>query len=103
MIYLSLNTKGVIEMPDTILKTKILEKYKSIRYFCFINDIPYSTLIFYCNGKISINSINYKTLAKICDGLECEPTDIGYTKEYWYTVCSDRKLRVAEPPSFIEK
>lgn len=90
-------------MSDTILKTKILEKYKSIRYFCFINDIPFSTLDPYCSGKTSINSITYKTLSKICDSLECEPTDIGYTKEYWYTVCSDRKLRVAEPPSFIKK
>lgn len=85
-------------MTSTILKTKILEKYKSLRYFCFINDIPLSTVNLYCYGKTSINSMTNKTLSKICDGLECEPEDIGYTKEYWYTVCSDGKLRIAEPP-----
>ncbi len=90
-------------MADTILKTKILEKYKSIRYFCFINNISFPTLNPYCNGKSSIDSITHKTLSKICDGLECEPTDIGYTKEYWYTVCSDGKLRIAESPSFIKE
>lgn len=90
-------------MAATNLKTEILKKYKSIRYFCFINDIPFSTLHPYCNGKSSINSITYKTLSKVCDGLECEPTDIGYTKDYWYVVCSDGKLRISEPPVFIKK
>lgn len=90
-------------MANTNLKTKILEKYKSLRYFCFINDIPFSTLDNYCIGKTSINSMTHKTLSKICDGLECEPADIGYTKEYWYAVCSDGKLRISEPPFFIKK
>lgn len=52
-------------MTSTILKTKILEKYKSLRYFCFINDIPLSTVNLYCYGKTSINSMTNKTLSKI--------------------------------------
>ena len=87
-------------MPDTILKTKILEKYKSIRYFCFINNLSFSTIYHYCSGVTHINSISYKTLSKICEAMECEPTDIGYTKDYWYTLCTDRKLRVSKPPTF---
>lgn len=85
-------------MPESILKTKILEKYESIRYFCFINDIPYETLLPYCRDESEINSMKYKTLNKVCDGLNCDPSDIGYTKEYWYELCKNGKLRITDNP-----
>lgn len=90
-------------MTDTILKTKILEKYQSIRYFCFIAGISSNSFYPYCNGTKCINSIRLKTLSKVCDTLECDPSDIEYTKEYWYTLCQNGTLRISDPPHICQK
>ena len=81
-------------MVDNILKTKILEKYKSIIHFCLVNNISATTIAPYCRNELSVNSMSLKTLASVCNGLDCSPSDIGYTKEFWYVLCSDGKLRV---------
>lgn len=75
------------------LKEKILEKYKSIREFCIINDISSGTINKYIYGK-DINNVKEKTLTKLCNALDCNPKDIGFTNDYWYSVTKNRKDRV---------
>lgn len=73
-------------MEEILLKNKILEKYQSVRYFCFLNNIHPNTLYYYCVGKRNINSMKLDSLNKVCNGLDCNPTDIGFTKDYWYVL-----------------
>lgn len=82
-------------MVNNILKTKILEKYRSIRHFCLVNDIPTTTIYSYFEDELLVDSMSLKTLARVCNGLDCSPSDIGYTKEFWYVLCSDGKLRIS--------
>lgn len=90
-------------MADTLLRNKILEKYQSVRYFCFLNNIHPGTLYHYCTGEMNINSMKLNFLNNVCNGLDCEPSDIGYTKEYWYTICPDGKFHFTDSPLTTRK
>lgn len=84
-------------MKGTLIKSKILEKYKSIRYFCFLYDIKYSTLMNYCSGRYNINSLRTEMISKICNALQCEPSDIGFTKstkDYWYVLLPEGGMKI---------
>lgn len=85
------------------LKERILEKYKSITYFCFISDVSRSTIKRYIYGKASINVMSAETLSKVCTALDCDPEDIGFTGTYWreYTYPPRTRKYVYELPHKI--
>ena len=56
-----------------LLKSKILEEYKSVRQFAVKLDIPYSTLSTALDNKI--DGMAYGTVLKICEDLDLNPVD----------------------------
>ena len=75
------------------LKEKILSQYSSISHFCFLNDISKSTVTNYINGRYEINSMTEKTLSRICTALNCFPEEIDFTKNYWWEVSRNPKIK----------
>ena len=39
-------------------------------------------------------NVKEKTLTKLCNALDCNPEDVGFTNDYWYSVTKNRKDRV---------
>ena len=56
-----------------ILKTEILQQYRSIRQFAMDMEIPYSTLV--TALERGIEGMAYGTVIKMCDRLSLNPVD----------------------------
>lgn len=83
-------------MHNSLLKNKIIENYGSIAHFCRLYNISRRTFYHYFNEERNINSLSAKSLSKICEALQCEPSDIGYTKDYWYFFTPDDKVHIVK-------
>ena len=81
---------------EEILKTHILRRYKSIRSFCLLAEIPYSTMENLLKNGISKSSVN--VVLSICNFLNIEIESLinGEIKEKRrpVTVISDKERDV---------
>ena len=62
-----------------ILKGVILSKYKSIRQFAVLMNIPYSTLI--TALERGVDGMAYSTVIRICEALSINPLDFSPLEE----------------------
>ena len=54
-----------------VLKTVILQRYRSVRQFAAVMDIPYSTLV--TALERGIEGMAYSTVIRMCEALELNP------------------------------
>ena len=62
-----------------VLKTVILQKYRSVRQFAAVMDIPYSTLV--TALERGIEGMAYSTVIRMCEALELNPVDFSPLEE----------------------
>ena len=58
-----------------VLKSVILQKYRSVRQFAGVMDIPYSTLV--TALERGIEGMAYSTVIRMCEVLELNPVDFS--------------------------
>ena len=62
-----------------VLKTVILQRYRSVRQFAAVMDIPYSTLV--TAMERGIEGMAYSTVIRMCEALELNPVDFSPLEE----------------------
>ena len=62
-----------------VLKTVILQRYRSVRQFAAVMDIPYSTLV--TALERGIEGMAYSTVIRMCEALELNPVDFSPLEE----------------------
>ena len=62
-----------------VLKSVILQKYRSVRQFAGVMDIPYSTLV--TALERGIEGMAYSTVIRMCEVLELNPVDFSPLEE----------------------
>ena len=62
-----------------VLKAVILQRYRSVRQFAGVMDIPYSTLV--TALERGIEGMAYSTVIRMCEVLELNPVDFSPLEE----------------------
>jgi predicted transcriptional regulator len=62
-----------------VLKAVILQRYRSVRQFAGVMDIPYSTLV--TALERGIEGMAYSTVIRMCEALELNPLDFSPLEE----------------------
>ncbi|MBR7045863.1 MAG: helix-turn-helix transcriptional regulator [Lachnospiraceae bacterium] len=62
-----------------VLKAVILQRYRSVRQFAGVMDIPYSTLV--TALERGIEGMAYSTVIRMCEALELNPVDFSPLEE----------------------
>lgn len=62
-----------------VLKAVILQRYRSVRQFASVMDIPYSTLV--TALERGIEGMAYSTVIRMCEVLELNPVDFSPLEE----------------------
>lgn len=62
-----------------VLKAVILQRYRSLRQFAGVMDIPYSTLV--TALERGIEGMAYSTVIRMCEALELNPVDFSPLEE----------------------
>ena len=62
-----------------VLKTVILQRYRSVRQFAAVMDIPYSTLV--TALERGIEGMAYSTVIRMCEALELNRVDFSPLEE----------------------
>ncbi|MFW5631159.1 MAG: transcriptional regulator [Acetivibrio ethanolgignens] len=80
-----------------MLKSQILEQYRSVRQFAISMDMPYSTLATALDkGNHGIESMAYRTVIAMCEKLDIDPVDFESYSKHGKSQLTDQERRVLD-------
>lgn len=80
-----------------MLKSQILEQYRSVRQFAISMDMPYSTLATALDkGDRGIESMAYGTVIAMCEKLDIDPVDFESYSKHGKSQLTDQERRVLD-------
>lgn len=80
-----------------ILKSQILEQYRSVRQFAITMDMPYSTLATALDkGDRGIESMAYGTVVAMCEKLDIDPIDFQSYPMHGKSQLTDQERKILD-------